>query len=400
MADKLIVISEDRKIISAGFSDHVLMSLHAEEENREVIPGSIYLGRIMQLLPNVNAAFVKVCDTENWYLPLEKCTCPVGNAVHGDGKLHVGDTVLVQVEREAAKNKTVTVIGDFSLTGCFYVLMHGKSGLHVSKKITDREREAGVRKLTEELLNTLASSGLPIGIMLRTESVNQPDSVLGAELTLLIESYRRLIKKAESSLPGTCLVKAIPGYLKELRDSYSGTVGEYITDNRSIYEEMKAFLTDYRPDEASKLSFYEDPNLSLSKLYGIDTHIRELLGKKVWLKSGAFLVIEQTEAMVVIDVNSGKGTAGRKNDFLSLNTEAAREICRQLILRNLSGIIMIDFISMKTDSERSSLMEFLRRELKKDRVRTELVEMTKLGLVEITRAKTGKPLSEEFSGKV
>lgn len=398
MAHTLVVTKDNGKIISASFSGNELVSLHAEAAERTVVPGSIYVGKIMQLLPVVNAAFVKVAGEENWYLPLEKCSAPVGAVSHADGKLHAGDEILVQVEKEAAKKKTVTVIGDFSLTGCNFVLMHGSGGIHVSKKITDKEAEKRVVSLTERLLADLKSEEMKVGVMLRTNSANASDDALAAELTTLFSEYGELLLKAKSSFPGTCLRKGYPNYLCELRDGYADQIERLVTDDSDIYSDMRQYLSAFRPEALGQLSLYENESVSLFRVYNLKARISELLGKKVWLKSGAYLVIEQTEAMVVIDVNSGKGTAAKRSAdlFLSVNLEAAKEICRQLRLRSLSGIIMVDFINMKSDSEKTELLNFIRSELKKDRVKSELVEMTKLDLVEITRAKVARPLSEEF----
>ncbi len=397
MASTLIVYKSDNRVISTSFQDKKLCSLRPEKDNG-ILTGSIYVGKIMQIVPTINAAFVKVEGEENWYLPLEKCTHPITAQSHADGKLHVGDELLVQIEKEASKNKTVTVVGNYNLTGCYFVIMHGANGIHVSKKITDKEAEAKVRNILELFFSNSARSRKGFGIMLRTNAAFASNEQLTSELTYLMETYDALNKKALNVVPGTKLRDGLPNYLCELRDSYTYDFDRYVTDDISIFTQMKEFLSAFRPEEEKKLELYSDSMVSLPCVYNMEANLSELLGKKVWLKSGAYLVIEQTEAMVVVDVNSGKCTAEKRNKtgFLQVNLEAATEICRQLILRNLSGIIMIDFIDMRSQEEKNQLLEHLRKELRKDRIRSELVEMTKLNLVEVTREKTHRPLAEEF----
>ena len=170
-----------------------------------------------------------------------------------------------------------------------------------------------------------------------------------------------------------------------------------ITDIPEVYDSVRRYLGENEPGEAAKLEFYDDMQLPLNKLYSVESQISTALNKRVWLPSGGYLVIEPTEALTVIDVNSGKFTGNRKlkdNTYLKINMEAAVEIGRQLMLRNLSGIIVVDFINLNTFEEKKELMSYLADILKADTVPTSVVDMTRLGLVEITRKKIRKPLHE------
>lgn len=194
------------------------------------------------------------------------------------------------------------------------------------------------------------------------------------------------------------MYQAEPEYLKSLKNSHIGTLEEIITDQRDIYQTIEAYFKSAPSEEKENLRFYQDPLLSLTSLYSLQSVMSQACQKRVWLKSGGYLIIEPTEAMVVIDVNTGKysGKKEQSDTIRLINLEAAQEICRQIRLRNLSGIIMIDFIDMKEDSDKTLLLEQLRRYAAQDPVKTTVVDITELNLVEMTRKKGKKPLWEQL----
>ena len=210
--------------------------------------------------------------------------------------------------------------------------------------------------------------------------------------------YLKLSKEASCRTCYSCIYRALPGYIAAIRDSYSGTLDGIVTDIPAYYEELKDYLEEYQAEDADKLTLYEDKLLPLSKLYSLDSALEHALNKHVWLKSGGYLVIEPTEAMVVIDVNTGKYSGKKKmqDTICRINMEAADEIGRQLRLRNLSGIILIDFIDMEREEDREMLMRHLGDVVSKDPVKTTVVDMTRLNLVEVTRKKVRKPLYEQI----
>ena len=188
-----------------------------------------------------------------------------------------------------------------------------------------------------------------------------------------------------------------PAWLQDIRDSRDDELDEIVTDSPLLFDRLSAFVKETCPTLSGRLRLYTD-DYSLHKLYSLETELERALSERVWLKSGGFLVIQPTEAMTVIDVNTGKFT-GKKNaeeTFLKLNLEAAREIALQIRLRNLSGIIIVDFIDMETEESREELMRYLDSLLSSDQIKTTLVDMTKLGLVEITRKKVRRPLAEQL----
>ena len=187
------------------------------------------------------------------------------------------------------------------------------------------------------------------------------------------------------------------GYLTAMRDE-GAVYQQIITDSSNLYQELKDFITLYMPEQVANISMYQDNSYPLQKLYRVETQISELLSRKVWLKSGAYLVIDKTEAMYVIDVNSGKNITKKEMNAYTyeINIEAANEIMRQIRLRNLTGMILVDFINMDEDEKTSALLQELRTLAKEDHIQTTIVDMTALGLVEITRKKTTKSLAEQL----
>ena len=184
----------------------------------------------------------------------------------------------------------------------------------------------------------------------------------------------------------------------EIRNGYSFEIDSILTDDKEIYDSIKDYLLLCPENEREKLSFYEEKNISLSVLYGLESKLQKALQDKVWLDSGAYLVIQPTEALVSIDVNTGKAIAGKQNieeTFFRVDCEAAKEIAVQLRLRNLSGIIIVDFIDMKDEEHRKKLLSIFKEELIKDHIPTKLIDMTPLGLVEITRQRIRKSIYEQ-----
>lgn len=394
MEHRLIVYRERQTVFSAEFQEQTLWELGVCGKEEEVVPGSLYTARVENILPSIHAAFVRVPgEAENWYLPLEKAKCPVVSQTHADGRLRCGDELLVQVEREAGKKKTVTAVADFSLTGCYFVILHGKQGVHHSSKIQDK---TFLQKIVP-LIRARMEQNAPYGVMVRTNAEGTDETVLLRELDFLLETYRKLKKQALSRPAGTLLRKGLPAYLCTLRDSYHQSYDELVTDDDELFAEMQTYLRELRPELLPKLRKYEGA-CPLKALYRMQAHLSELLSERVWLRSGAYLVIQQTEAMAVIDVNTGKATEqGRRTDgIFRCNLEAAREIARQLRLRNLSGIILVDFIDMKSEEENRELLAELSRLVAEDRIETRVIDMTRLHLVELTRTKIRKPLAEQL----
>ena len=419
---KLLVTHLKDRLVSALYNEKRPVQWTVEESGSEKPQiGSIYVGRVKNIVKNINAAFVEIGEGVECYLPLDYSGHPAMNAPRPDGRLCMGDTLVVQVEREAMKTKQAAVTVNFNLTGKYAVLVYGKPVVGVSLKIVD----SAVREELKALFSDF--SGENIGWIVRTNAENADRQEIIDEAKRLLSQYKNILEHGIHYAAFSMLKGKEPNYLSCLKESYSRDIKEIITDDEQVYNIIKEYLTNQQKKEyikkdvklqkqkekteqyfileedtlPIKLRLYQD-EITLSKLYSLERHLKEHLDSKVWLKSGASLVIEPTEALTVIDVNTGKAVKERgckEEHFLKINMEAAAEIAYQIRARNLSGIILIDFIGIKDEEKKQQLLLFLKEQLLKDPVRTVLVDMTPLQLVEITRKKVHRPLHEQFGQK-
>ncbi len=337
--------------------------------------GDIYVGRVQNIVQNINAAFIEVKKGVVCYLPMSEC---------GQHKLHMGDDLVVQVKKSAVKTKQAVVTKNIELVGTYCVVSLYDTKKAISKKITDQEKREQLQYLLSKF------EGNDYGIVIRTNAEQADLDLIYAECQKITSELKEMIRYSKYKTCFTCLRKADPFYLSFIRDCRPEEYDRIVTDDEKTFEELTE-------RNVEKLEQYNDDNYPLQKLIGLETKIEKALAKRVWLKSGGNLVIEPTEALTVIDVNTGKAIDGRRNKettFFKINCEAAREVARQMRLRSMSGIILVDFIDMQKKEHRQDLMELLQEELKRDKTRTALVDITKLGLVEITRMKKNPPLWE------
>lgn len=403
MENKLVITKKDNVIVSAFFEgkDLVQVSLNASEEAG--ILGNIYLGKVKNIIKNINAAFIEIEDGRMCYYSLGENLFPImakdqayddNTARLGEVKLKLGDELIVQVVKEEIKTKAPVVSSNLNFTGKFVALTYGKTAIGVSAKITEEKERKRLKEIAKRFQHK------EYGFIIRTNAAYIPEEKITAEINRLIEAYENIRRFGVHKNRFSLLYKTPPNYICDLRDSYTDDVDEFITDDEALFHNMKEYLETYQPEDLEKLRFYEDKLLSLANLYGVNEKLDEAVRPMVWLKSGGTLIIQPTEALTVIDVNTGKAVAGKKKvqeTFLKVNREAAKEIAKQIRLRNLSGIIIIDFIDMELRKDKELLMSELEEYFKKDPVKTTLVDMTALGLVEVTRKKVRKPLHEQLN---
>ena len=388
---KQFVFTEwNKKKIGILFEDGKAMEIRCYEADS--ILGNIYRARVSNLSPNINAAFVDIKKGESCYLSMDD--------YHGE-KLKVGDLVTVQVVRDKIKTKRYAVTTDISLQGD-YAVTTLFAPVGVSSKITDSARKKELKTLMQNLLIAeqdaqfyLAEGNvaeierikkLTLGGIIRTQAEHAEDAAITREIEGQARLLYSIMKKSEYATQYTCLYHTEVEYIKDIRRMHALQDVEIVTDIPEVTEAI------------SEIPLYTD-EYTLTLRYSLASLLEKTLSKRAYLKSGAYLVIEPTEAMTVIDVNSGKSIKGKnaEEQFLKINIEAAKEIARQLRLRNISGIVMIDFINMKEESHNHELMKNLAEYVRTDPVRTTVVDMTKLGLVELTRQKGKRALHEVFS---
>lgn len=401
MNHKLIITKHKDNIISAFFDGMDLVQVSINPEKEDTILGNIYLGKVKNIVKNINAAFVEIADGRMCYYPMSENRYPIlANQAQEDDeaalkevKIKTGDELIVQVAKEDVKTKAPVVSSNINLTGKYVALTYGKSSVGVSTKIEDAKERQRLKNLVKPYTSK------EYGIIVRTNSAHVEDQLIINEINNLKEIYKNIRTYGVHRNRFSLLYRTPPGYICDIRDGYSDHIDEFLTDDEELYNNIMEYLESHQPEDKDKLRLYKDETISLSALYGIKEKLNNAIKPMVWLKSGGTLVIQPTEALTVIDVNTGKAVAGKKKvqeTFLKVNLEAAKEIAKQIRLRNLSGIIIIDFIDMELQKDKDLLMEVLEEHLKKDPIKTTLVDMTALGLVEVTRKKVRKPLHEQY----
>lgn len=361
------------------------------EEDTEL--GCIYIGKVKNIVKNINAAFVEYRPGVNGYYSLTENR----NHLYTDHKDHTvlkeGDEILVQVERAAVKTKDAVLSSNLTLPGRYAVLTAKSGRLGISSKIRDRLWKETMKNWWES--RTYKNYGL----ILRTNAFDASPEEIFKEAENLEKSFDELLSKAMCRTCLSLVYRPDSFSVRTVRDTHFSDMEEILTDSNPLFDELSQVFCGEISSGRFKVRLYEDEAFSLSALYNLDVSLDRALSKQVWLKSGGSLVIEPTEAMTVIDVNTGKNTG--KKDFaetvFQTNLEAAREIAVQLRLRNISGIIIIDFIDMTDSKKQDELLKSLRSFTSFDPIPVTVVDMTALGLVEMTRKKVKKPLLEQIS---
>ncbi len=389
---KIVIATLPQGLCMANIEQDRVVELQFESINANPISiGDIYVGRVQKVVPSLNAAFIEVNAKTPCYYDIRKNSHPIFTHKIGKKPICESEQLLVQVEKEAVKTKAPTVSSNLNFTGTYVVLTSGNTKISVSSKIKDANRGR-----LQHILSEYQSE--EYGLIARTNAKDASEEEVRAEIEQLIGEYKELVKKAQTRTCYTCLKKAAPSYLAFVRNMYQVGMNEILVDNETIYGELVSALQATMPEIADKIILYQDTNYSLNKKYSLEIRLEESLYKKVWMKSGAYLVIEPTEALTVIDVNSGKCVTKKNTEeqYYKINIEAAIESARQIRLRNISGIIIIDFINLKDQKKMQEVLKVLKEHLQNDRIPTKLIGVTKLQLVEITRKKTHKSIQESW----
>ena len=414
---KKYIITQEKLNTSNGEQDFMVSALYDENRtmlevslsalDEESLLGNLYIGRVENVVKNLNAAFIRISPEQICYYSMDDYKNPLfTKKVSVKKPLVEGEELVVQVTREALQTKEPAVTTNLNFTGKYAVLTTENQRIGISAKLckTDRER---LKSLAETIEHP------DFGLILRTNAKDATDEEILAEIQGLAEEWQNLKETAKHKTCYSCLKKESPAYLKEIVNLPTSSVNELITDDRNVFLKLcsnfgiteddlwtkgsvSVPIDEVNVTETLTLRYYHDSLLSLSSLYSVKSSVEKAIAEKVWLNSGAYLIIQPTEAMTVIDINTGKNVAkkGVQENFLKINKEAAIEIAHQLRLRNLSGIIIVDFMNLASKEAEAELMSTFRAALKNDPVPTQLIDMTKLGLVEVTRKKVRKSLPE------
>ncbi|NLU53194.1 MAG: Rne/Rng family ribonuclease [Clostridiaceae bacterium] len=401
MLKDILLDSGHNQIRMAILEDGVPVEIHIEKRENKSLVGNIYRGKVVRVLKGMQSAFVDIGLDKNAFLYV-KDIAPIKYDDNGEitlisnqdisRLLTQGQEISVQVIKDALGEKGPRVTTRLSLPGRYSVLMPRSNVLGVSKKIKDQEERKRLRQIAQASMPPYA------GIIVRTAAEGVPDEVISEDienLKILHESI--LNKERKGKVPR--LLYGEPGIIAQtVREYLKPDINRFIVNDLKEYEKIISILEDTSPELKPKVQYFTR-DYDMFSYYNVESALLEALSRKVWLKSGAYLIFDYTEALTVIDVNSGKfvGKLDLEDTALKINLEAAKSIAHQIRLRNLSGIIIVDFIDMHKKEHREQVVQTLRDLVKEDKTHTVVMGMTELGLVEITRKKIRQPLYKSFT---
>jgi ribonuclease G len=411
MVKEIIINSTSTQTRVAITEDGNLVDFFVDyPENRRMV-GDIYLGRIARVLPGIRAAFIDVGMKHDAFLhfsDIGERTQQLqdmlgdedtdvddeeesnGTTAHSKTEtkrsepqiptLKKGQEILIQIIKEPVNNKGVRVTSSVSLPGRFCVLLPYDNKVGISKKIYDFKERKRLRYIARQIVPE------NYGLIIRTVARDQEEEVLKDDLKNLMKTWEEIEKLAKSKNPPSLVYQDLNTTVSVIRDLFNSDISKIFVDSRKLYKEVKNYLELVQPAIAEKVELYRD-KYGIFDTFKIEEQIKTLMGRKVFLPSGGYLIIEHTEAMVVIDVNSGRYAKSKDQESNSLKTdlESSREIARQLRLRDIGGIIVIDFIDLEDEKNRKKVYDELKKEFRKDRAKVSVLPMSDFGLIQITR---------------
>lgn len=399
--NQIVINIDEFQSRAAIIEDEKVVEVLIEREKERRINANIYKGKVANVLPGMESAFVNIGLEKNAFLYVndlrefeEKYLDGICNSERPiEDILTVGDEVVVQVLSEPRGTKGARVTTHYTIPGKYLVLMPNNNHIAISKKIKEEEE----RNRLEEIVRDLKPENM--GVIIRTAAQGKSIFHFEREMEYLVKKWEDIEKKTSTAKIGEVLYKDNGIVATVLRDIFSNEIDELVIDNEEAYWEVIDYINAFSEKTLkTKIKLYNDDEIEIFERYGIEKEIENALKEEVRLECGGYLVIQKTEALISIDVNTGKNTGSYNLEQTVLNTnlEAAREIPRQLRLRNLGGIIIIDFIDMRLEEDKLKVLEALEQNLSKDRIKNNIVHFTDLGLIEMTRKRTGKPLYNYF----
>ncbi len=394
----------------ALMEDGRLAELHIDRGDNRGYVGNVYLGKVVRVLPGMQAAFVDIgleraaflyvgdvfaegLKTDDDDSTEESASPPTKRSGGRSGQppiqdlLKEGQEVMVQVAKDPIGTKGARLTTHIALPGRFLVFMPTVEHVGISRRI-DRDRE---RRRLRDIVEKNRKKGA--GYIVRTVCQGQPKEILRQDMQYLERTWDKIsAARAEKKAPA-CLHEEYGIALRAVRDLFHSNMARMVVDDKGVFDNVRGFMDDFMPEAKERVHLYRGAEPIFDN-YGVEVEISRSLGRKVWLKSGGYLVVDQTEALMAIDVNSGKfvGTSSLEDTTLRINLEAVQEVVYQLRLRNIGGIIIIDFIDMDREQNRDKVYKRLDEALKVDRARTNVLRISDLGLVEMTRKRTQEGL--------
>ena len=387
----------------ALLEDGELVEIQVELRGHERLVGNIYKGRVCNILPGMQAAFVDVGLERNAFLYVGDILVDKSDFEFRDGMedidrelkapnikdlLKQNQEIMVQVLKQQGGTKGARVTTHISLPGRMMVLMPTVDHVGVSRRIEGEQERERLKKVFTDI----KPDGM--GVIVRTAAEGRSKEEFEGEMRFLTRLWNRIQSKADFLTAPRLIHSEETLLFRTVRDMFSSEVERFIINDKDYFEKIQAVVEITMPGLENRVELFERPE-NIFDFYNIESKIDKAMQRKVWMDNGAYLVIDETEALTVIDVNTGKyiGENDLQETIVNANKEAAREIARQLRLRDIGGIVVIDFIDMESDENKQSVVDVLEEELKKDRTKSNVLGMTELGLVEMTRKKVRRRLS-------
>ena len=400
----------------AIIEDSTLVEVYVEKQDKARMVGNIYKGQVENVLPGMQAAFVDIGYDINAFLPFSEIENPAyladidesdqkasrgKNGQHRNRKkyqdninvdLKSGQDIYVQVIKEAFAGKGPRVTTEIALPGRLLVLVPNAKYIGISKKIWDKYERRRLKKIVSSLKDK------EMGVIVRTVAEGKSEESIKNDFSMLLDNWEKLESKSKRSKGTTLIYEDLETASSVIRDLFTPDISKILIDSKKMYRKLQSYVEEVSPNMANRLEHYKEKQ-PLFESMGFESELDKLLRPKVWMKSGAYLIIEKTEAMVVVDVNSGRfvGKKNHEENSLKINIETCREVARQLRLRDLSGLVVIDFIDMKEESNRRKVYYELRKELKKDRAKVAVSPISEFGLLEMTRQRIRLSLLDSMS---
>jgi ribonuclease G len=418
MTTEILINSRRYEVRIALVENGNLTEFHLQRPTEKGLMGNVYRGRIVRVLPGMQAAFVDIGLERTGFLyvddvlvnpteetqiqatpPLSNGTNPADSTPHHFSRpnnvaniedlISEGQEVLVQVSKDPMGTKGARLTCQITLPGRNLVFIPQTDHVGISRKIVDEQTRGGLRELIEKLRPK------DVGFIVRTVAEHAPEDDVEADMEFLLLLWDEIQDRAKSSQIPSLVYEDLDITLRSVRDLFTSDVDYLIIDNEDSYDTLMQFVNTFTPHLKNKISLYRG-DLPLFEAYGIDVEISKALEKKVWLRSGGYIIIENTEALTVIDVNTGRfvGKDDLNETIFKTNMEAAKEIAYQLRLRNIGGIIIIDFIDMEDEQHREELFNTFKEAVRKDKSRINILKLSEFGLVQMTRKRHSENLNQ------
>ena len=412
MTNELVINARPHETRVALVEDGIVVELHVKRGPKQELLGNIYLGKVLRVLPGMQAAFVDIGIGKSAFLYVTdvyddlhyweqimlqegyeenslETTTPLrvrlsnSSDINIDDLLQEGQDILVQVSKEPLGTKGARLTSHITLPGRHLVFMPTVDHIGISRRIEDEKERTRLKGIMQELRPPST------GFIVRTVSESAPKEKLKSEMEFLTRLWSNIKKRKETSSAPSLLHKELTITLRAVRDLFTKEIDRLVIDSMEEYQSIMEFIEIFAPNLRYSIELYEDRK-PIFDTYGIEMEINRTLDKKIWLKSGGYIVIESTEALTSIDINTG-GYVGKRSleeTIAKTNVEAVKEIAYQIRLRNIGGLIVIDFIDMNREADRERVFLTLKEALERDRTKTTILKMSELGLIEMTRKRT------------